>query len=405
MNVGRVLVRTVAFLVALGVVAVVGFLIYEKIVERRAAADEGANSGGERVAPVEVARVEHGPLELRRVFSGTLEARARFDVAPRIGGRVTRLTVDLADPVRRGEVVAELDDDEHQNELAQAQAGLAVARANLAEAQPRHETARRALDRVEDLRDRGVFTESEYDEALAESLVSAAAVTVAEAEIRRAEADVATANTRLGYTRVTATWTGGSDVRYVAERFVDVGDTVSMGAPIVAIVELDPLLAVIHVTERDHRLLRTGQAATLTTDAMPGETFPAVIQRIAPVFRSASRQARVELSVANPDLLLKPGVFVRAEVLLDRVEDATIVPESALATRSDETGVFVVDEAGTRVRWLPVEIGIQQGDRVQILGDAPLEGRVVTLGHQLIDDGSAIVIPGADPEPAETRAR
>jgi multidrug efflux pump subunit AcrA (membrane-fusion protein) len=104
----------------------------------------------------------------------------------------------------------------------------------------------------------------------------------------------------------------------------------------------------------------------------------------------------MELEIANPDHLLKPGMFVRAEVVLDRVDDATIVPLGALVTREGKTGVFVLDDAGDRVAWRvawrPVEVGIQHGDRVQVVGEG-VAGSVVTLGQQLIDDGSAVTVP------------
>ena len=94
------------------------------------------------------------------------------------------------------------------------------------------------------------------------------------------------------------------------------------------------------VTERDYARLQTGQVASLTTDAFASETFSGTIQRIAPVFRESTRQARVELRVDNLELRLKPGMFVRATVILDRVEDAVIVPEQANGVKFER---FVFD--------------------------------------------------------------
>ncbi|MGD8309132.1 MAG: efflux RND transporter periplasmic adaptor subunit, partial [Chromatiales bacterium] len=249
--------------------------------------------------------------------------------------------------------------------------------------------AERDLQRVESLRERGVSSESERDLAKADQLAKQARVQVGRAEVARAEAQLETARIRLGYTEVTADWRGGDDQRIVAERYVDEGETVSANAPLLRIVELDPITGVFFVTERDYALLGPGQAASLATDAYPGEAFQGRIVRIAPVFRETTRQARVELRVANPDGRLKPGMFVRATVVLDRARDAVIVPEQALVTRDGRSGVFVVDGDGESVAWRSLQVGIRDGRQVQVLGD--LAGsRVVTLGQQLLDDGSEI---------------
>lgn len=353
-------------------------------------------------APVEVADIQRGPIVSRRTFSGTLEALTDFVVAPKVGGRVEQLAVDISDPVARGQIVAELDDDEYVQAVARAEADLAVAQANLAEARSALEISGRELERVRTLRKRGVASESQFDVARADQLSKQARFEVARAQVAREEATVQTAKIRLGYTKVTADWRNGDDRRVVAERYVNEGDTVSENAPLLSIVGLDPIRGVIFVPEKDYARLAVEQPVSLTTDAFPGERFEGRIDRIAPVFQKGTRQARVELRVANPGHRLKPGMFIRATVELARVREATIVPVASLTTREGRTGVFVVDEAGRSVRWSPVEVGLREGDRVQVTGDG-LHGRVVTLGQQLIGDGSEITIPADEEAPASHR--
>jgi RND family efflux transporter MFP subunit len=364
--------------------------VYDRLEER---SETGKRGLGQRAVPVEVAEIEHGPIVLFRTFSGTLEALARFVVAPKVSGRVERLHVDISDTVTRGQIVAELDSDEYVQAVAQAEADLAVARANLVEAGSALEIAARELERVRTLRKRGVASDSQFDGVRADQLSKQARFEVAKAQVTREEASLETAKIRLGYTKVTADWGGPDDQRVVAECYVEEGDTVSEKAPLLSIVELDPLTGVIFVPEKDYARLEPGQPASLATDAFPAERFEGRIDRIAPVFQEATRQARIELRIGNPKHRLKPGMFIRATVELERVPDATIVPERALTERDDRTGVFVVRDDGITVRWQEVEVGIRQGDRVEVTG-ADLSGRVVTLGQQLIDDGSAITIPG-----------
>ncbi|HLS28416.1 MAG TPA: efflux RND transporter periplasmic adaptor subunit, partial [Opitutales bacterium] len=349
---------------------------------------------GERPpAPVKVSPIEHGPISLLRTFSGTLEPGAEFVVSPKLSGRVEEILFEIGDPITRGSVVAHLDRDELEQTLIQVEADLLVAKANLAEARSALEISQREIERTSTLFDRGVASDSELDAAKTNLLATEAKVEVFEAQLTRAEAAVRAANIRIAYARVTAEWPEGDSMRLVAERYLDAGQTVAANEPLLRIVDIHPLVGVIHVTERDYARLTPGQAVHLTTDAYPGEIFEGMIARIAPVFRSTSRQARVELTIPNADHRLKPGMFVRATVELEREPDAVIVPEAALVTRQDTEGVFLVSPDGTSVQWQPVAAGIREGDRLQIVSP-PLRGEVVTLGQQLIDDGSLIRIAG-----------
>lgn len=344
-----------------------------------------------RAAPVEVVAIERGPIFLFRTFNGTLAAQAKFMVAPKVSGRVERLALNLADTVKRGQVVAELDNGEYIQAVALAKADLTVTKANLVEAISALEIGNREFERVKTLKKRGVASEAQLDSTMANLSAKQAQLEVAKAHVTRAEALLETANIKLGYTKVKADWHGGADQRLVAERYIDEGHTVSANTSLLLIVELAPITGIIFVTEKDYARLQTGQTAQLSTDAYPGETFTGRIDRISPVFRKETRQARIELTIENPDLRLKPGMFIRTTVKLDSANNATIIPEAALTSRNDQTGVFLVNEENMTVSWRPVQVGIRQDDRAQVLGEG-LAGRVVSLGHQLIDDGLAISI-------------
>lgn len=382
------------FLIILALSALVGWLVFQRLEHT----DEKSNQQSKSIqpVPVEVAAVEQGRIERQRFFSGTLQAQTEIILSPKISGRIEQLDVDVADDVSRGRVVARLDDDEYVQAVRQAEAELAVAKANLAEAESLLKIAERELERTDNLRKRGVSSESQLDTARADQLAKQAHVTVTRAQVTQAQAALESARIRLGYTLVTANWRDGGEQRVVAERFVDEGETVSANTPLLRIVELDPITVVIFVVERDYALLQQGQLATLTTDAYPGDAFSGRITRISPVFSESTRQARVELQVDNPQLKLKPGMFVRVMVTLEQADAATIVPEHSLAIRAEQSGVFLVSAQGDAVIWRPVTPGIQQGSRVQVVNDS-FTGRVVVLGQQLLDDGSAITVAGERP--------
>jgi RND family efflux transporter MFP subunit len=370
----------------IGAAAGLGWVIFDQLQEQAGPGKRGRALGP---VPIEVTEIQRGSIALQRTFSGELEALAEFFVAPKVSGRVVRVFANIADMVKRGQVVAELDNDEYVQAVAQAQADLEVARANLTQAKRALEIANREFKRTQSLLKRGITSDSEFDVTRQDQLAKQAQLQVTVAQVAKAESSLETANIRLGYTKVTAGWTGGGEHRIVAERYVDEGQTVAANAPLLLIVELHPIVGVV---ERDYARLQPGQLVSLTTDAYPGEKFTGRIDRIAPVFRKSTRQARIEMNIDNPQHRLKPGMFIKATVALAQVPEATIVPVQALTKRNDRRGIFIVDDNGRTVAWREVKVGIREGDQVQVEGEG-LSGRVVILGQQLVNDGSPITIP------------
>ncbi len=381
--------RAVGWGAAVAVLAAAAVLYFED----RDGEAPGRPGVGARVVAVETAAVAYRTLEDVRFLDGALEAAAGYDVAPRIGGRIRALRVDIGDTVMPGDVIALLDDQEAAQEVAEAEAGLRVAEAQLAEAEVALQSAARELRRTRDLRAQRIASEAELDAAEAREAAEQSRVRLARAQIEQRRAALAAARIRLSFTEVRADWEGDGE-RVVGERHVDAGATVSAGEPLVSLLEIGTLRAVTFVTERDYGRLSRGQTAELRVDAHPDQVFSAEIIRMAPRFSPGSRQARVELMVPNPDGLLRPGMFARVRVVVGGVADAPVIPRDALVRRDGRDVVFVVEPSGEdgappRVRMVPVETGIRGFGVVEVRAPV-LDGRVVTLGQHLLQDGSAV---------------
>lgn len=380
----------IALLIILLIFSGIGWLVFERLAELNQEKPDN-KTRDDRVVPVQVAAVAQQSIALERSFTGSVEAYAEFIVAPKIAGRVEQLNVDVADSVKRGQIIASLDNDEYIQELKQAEAELVVAEANLLEAQNLLTIADRALLRVDQLSDRGISSESQRDTARAEQLAQQAHLQVTQAQLVQAKAALESARIRLGYTEVNANWRGGNNLRTVAERYVDEGETVTSNAPLLRIVELNPIKITVYTSEQDYALFKPGQKALLTSDAYPDQSFEAELLRISPVFNVQTRQAKIEFSAPNDQLLLKPGMFVQLKVILNNIPQATVVPQQAIVRREDQNGVYLVTEQRNKVLWQAVKTGIKQGQRVQITSP-PISGEVVVLGQQLLEDGAAILI-------------
>lgn len=375
--------------------AIIGLAIILVVLARWNHGREAKGSPRENAGtvPVEVANIEKGTMVLRRIFSGTIEAPAQFTIASEVSGRIQKMSVHVSDRVERGQVVAQLDDAEYVQAVEEAKARLAVAEANRFESEHRLELAQREVSRIETLHAKGIASDSDLDAGRSDFLGSQAALKVAQAGILREEAALRAAEIRLSYTRIEADWEPGDPSRVVAERFVDEGHMVAANTPLLSIVELDSVLAVLNVTEKDYPMMAIGQPTLLHVDAFPGQVFTGAVCRIAPIFRESSRQARIEVLLQNPDHRLKPGMFARCTLELNRVDDAVSVPALAITRRNEASGVFVLNDQNNTVRWVPVTTGLRDDERVQVLDSGLEQGRVVTLGQQMIKDGSAVVIP------------
>lgn len=340
---------------------------------------------------VEAEKVRTGTIRDVGVFTGSLIPKSQFVVAARVTGWVRRLLVHVGDKVTQDQLIALLDDEEFVQQVQQAQAELLVAQANADNSASDLQIAQREYERVKALREKQIASASELDEAAAALNAAQARLKVSQAQVAQRQAALKAAELRLSYTQVKAYWEGQDKVRVVGERFVDEGALIQANQPIVSILQNDPITAVVYVIERDYPKVRIGQEAIISTDAYPGRTFKGQIVRIAPLLRESSRQARVEIEVPNQQDLLRPGMFVKAELEFARKDDARLVWMAAITKRNEKEGVFVVDPNGQVARFVPIVKGITEGQMVEIL-EPVIEGEVVTIGNHLLEDGSRIMI-------------
>jgi len=381
-------------LLSIFIILALAGLIGWKVFEKASTSGNGSKKRGKAVpVAVEIARVQKADIARIGRFTGTLFPRSHFVVAPKIAGRLEKLFLNIGDRLENGQLVAVLDDDEYVQQVDQARAELDVARATLDESRTTLETEQRELERTKALRKKKIASESELDTAMAEYSNQEAKLKVAKAQLAQKKAALKAAQIRLSYAQIRVSWSDTNGFRVVGERFVDEGAMLAPNTPILSVLDINTMIAAIHVIERDYPQIRIGQEASVTTDAFPGKLFSGKIVRIAPLLKETSREARVEIKVPNADGLLKPGMFVRVEIQFEEHAGATVVPFSALVKRDGRQGVFMTGPDNKTARFVPVTSGISGGERVEILSPT-LSGWVVTLGHHLLEDGSPIILPG-----------
>jgi membrane fusion protein (multidrug efflux system) len=307
-------------------------------------------------APVEVFEVRTTKVLEDLAAVGSLRSNESVVLRPEVAGRISRIGFRDGETVKRGQLIVALDASVNQAEVAQARAEFDLAQSN--------------LKRVEDLATKNFVSSSAKDQA-------ASNVQVSEAKLRLAEA-------RLSKMDLIAPFDG-----MVGIRNVSVGEYVKDGTDLVNIEEINTLKADFRVPERYFTLLRVGQKAEITADAVPGEIFPALLDAINPRIDASGRSLELRARLANPKARLRPGMFVRVRLILGERLDALVVPEQAIVPAGTEFFVFrIADDKAQRVQ---VKTGLRRDGQVEILQGLKSGDRVVISGQQRLGrEGQAV---------------
>lgn len=325
---------------------------------------------------VEVVNVVPADVEERIAVVGTLASKFKGTVKAEYSGMVTEVFVSEWVPVKEGELLARFDRREPEASLKSATA--AVLQADVGATR-----ATRELERFEKLRTSGLATQQSLDDART-------AAAAAEAQLEAARAQEEMARTRLAKTDIRAPMTG-----VVSARNVNPGDFIeNMGspAPMFEIVDNEKLELEVSVPSSRIGAVRLGQQLRFTVDAVPGRVFTGEVSHINPAADLASRTVGVMASVANPDAVLKTGLFAEGEIVTGRQEGVLSIPRTAMLSWDPSGGAAVVFlVSGDRAVRREVRIGAASGDAVEVTDGLAAGDVVVVRGGFNLHDGDRVV--------------
>ena len=307
------------------------------------------------VIPVEAAQVTTGDISAYFSGTATLEAEEETDVVAKVGGVVKKIFVEEGDYVKQGQVLAKLDDEKLVVQVEQAKATL--------------------------LKLENVYNRNE--ELFKKSLISADEFQRTKYEYEHQKAAYDLAQLDLNYSSIRSPIRG-----VVAERKIKVGNMVLPNQATFKVTSLDPLLAVLHVPERQMVKLQVGQKAKLSVDAIGGDEFIGKIKRISPVVDPATGTVKVTVEMHDPTRLLKPGMFARLNIIYDVRKNTMLVPKDAILTEDRESAVFVVRDSLALKQ--VVEIGYVNTSHIEILNGLAPQDTVVTTGKGSLKDSSKV---------------
>jgi RND family efflux transporter MFP subunit len=320
---------------------------------------------------VHVARAELRLMERVLHVVGTLAAHDEATVAAQVAGQIERTFVDIGDRVAAGQELALIDQAAHEALARQAAANLARAMASAA-------NTTQTLKRIQDLTRDNIASASELDLAVAE-------VERARADVKAAEAAEAIARLNLERSRVKAPFDGA-----IAERVASVGNYVGIGAPIVRVVQTDPLRLRLEVPERESVAVRAGQEVRVTVEG-DSNVYTGRLARIAPAIREANRMLLAEADVPNRGAL-RAGLFARAQIIVSQREPGVTVPPDAVITFAGMERVVAVKDGKAMERivttgrcgsgWVEITSGLAAGEIVVVDPAGIRTGQPLTVENE-----------------------
>ena len=300
----------------------------------------------EEVKPaVKVAQVYVRPVDQVRDYVGTVEAEVKNNIAPQSMGRISKIFVEVGDHVRKGQKLVQMD------------------AANLKQLTLQIENQKVDFARIKELYAVGGVSKAEFDNAKM-------SLEVAETQY----------NNIMENTQLMSPIDG-----IVTARNYDNGDLYS-GAAILTVEQIRPVKLLVNVSENYYSKVEKGDKATITLDALPGESFTATVSLKYPTINASTHTFPVELTLANKDEKVRPGMFARAQLNFG-TEDHVVVPDVAIVKQPGSGERFVYIYENGKVSYVKVELGQRLGDAYELIGGVADGATVVVAGQGRLSDG------------------
>jgi len=336
---------------------------------------------------VKVVRLEKRDLTAQVYGNGTVEAKVMVGVSSKITGRIVDLYADQGDRVKRGQMLAKLENEDFIHQVKQAEFGVAKVRAskdlesaNLQKAQANLELAERNMLRYKNLVEKDLVARQEAEQYDIACRVAKEEVNRCKAAIEAAgrEEDAARANrgfavSRLGDTSIYAPQDG-----VIISRDLELGAVVTPGPPIFTLADPKSFWVEANVDESQLKGVTAGKKALISLRSAPGEQFPGVVVRVAHESDRVTEELEVDVAFAFPPPSLRPGEQSDVYIISQAKKEVASIPSAALVTRGTERGVWVLDTAA-RLKFRPVTPGIEDPRNfTEIVSGLDENDRIVT---------------------------
>jgi len=382
----------------------------------------------EAPAPVQLAAVTQGSIQRIVHGDGALFPVNQWNVVPKLTAPVQRFLANRGDRVRAGQLLAVLENRDlvataaaNKGQVAQAEANLQAtehvtipesvvkARTDVESSRAAADAAKKVLDSRQKLYQEGALARKLVDDAAVvwaqamaqlanaqehlrtlEAAGTKAQMENAQAQVEAAQGQYRSAEAQVAYSEVRSPASG-----IVADRPLYPGDMAAAGAPLMVIVDISRLVARVNVPVNEASAIRTGQSASVALTS-GGAGYPGNVVTVSPAADPNSATVQVWIELANPNEQLKPGATAHAAIVTGVIQNALIVPPSAILSGEQGGAAVLVVSADSIAHKREVSIGVRGADKVQIANGVQPGEQVVTVGGMGVEDNARVRVVHAE---------
>jgi len=383
------------------------------------AGGRGGRGGRGQAVATEATTVRRITVQREVDLSGTLLSPDQARVSSEVAGIVRDVPVQLGTEIRAGDLLVRLEPrelqlalDRAEGQLRQIEAQLGIDRsqdrrppsdeqiASVRQAMANRDDARNTFKRAQQLHDRGLMSQVDYDTAETRLKVGEANY---QAAIDNVQALKATLQDRRAAFELAQKKVADAAIRApvsgaVAERLVQPGEFIRENTPVAMIVQVNPLKLKTAIQEKHAGLIRPGQVVTFAVEAFPARAFSGIVAYVSPAVDQATRTFAVEALVENADRVLKPGFFAKGVVRTHRDENVLAVPEDAISTLAGVSTVYAIEDG--KARQQQVTLGARQDGLVEITSGLTGGETLATTNLSQLATGVAVRVAAPDDEGA-----
>jgi RND family efflux transporter MFP subunit len=338
---------------------------------------------------VRVAKASAGSTVRESIVQNmSIEAVNRVQMTPRVSGRLQRLHVKQGDRVKSGQLIATLEHEQQDAQIASTQAQIASAKADSERARAEMMNAKTNMDRYERLVKEGFSTQQQLDALETAYVSSRANYDAALAKERQAASELG----RVKSSKQDYIMYSPLDGTVLSDYSLTPGAMISPSSPIADIADLRRLKASLRIPENKIFSVNPGMDVFLKFDALPDEEFRGKVTRIDPYVDPSTRTSAVEIELDNEAIgnRLRPGMFGQASIVEREFQGSVLLPESAINSDSGESFVFIEDDGTARRR--EIKTGIRQGDYIHVTHGIASGDRVIVFGGNNLNDGDKVEV-------------
>ncbi len=366
--------RKKIFIYSISILIVVTVLIFTglKILDKTGSADKKR----QQTFSVKITNIEKGAVSKKLSLTGEIIPIQQTNIYSRVNGNIQNIYTDIGQYVGKGKLLAVIDKSQYQQTLKQTESVMNQNTATV-------ENNTLNYDRLQKLFEKGLTTQSDLDNALTTLRVS-------QAQYEASRANYLNAKLQLSYCNITAPFGG-----YITKRLLDRGALVSAQSTtqnmIFVLSDISKLKIIVNVPEKELTEIQKIRQVEISTDAYPGEIFTGYFKTISQAVDPASRTMPAEINFDNREGLLKPGMFARIEAIIEKRENAMLLPNQCVL--KDEKGrfVFTINQESTAVKKY-VETGLEENNKIEIISGINEDEKIISTGQELVKENSKVKI-------------